>query len=236
MNNLVVIEKDELMVSSLNIALGVKYEHASMMKTIRRHSEDLESFGTLRLTVQKSKGRPTHFFELNEAQVYFLMTLLENNEQVKKFKKNLVKEFMRMRKALIGIQVMHQNKEWQQARLDGKAVRRETTDAIKDFVEYAVVQGSKSAVMYYGNISKMENKALFILEQNFDNVREVLNNHQLSTLKTADRIVYETLQEGMERSMHYKDIYKLAKERVETLATLVKPTIVITSTEIKLIE
>jgi hypothetical protein len=173
---------------------------------------------------------------LNETQTYFLMTAMKNSPKVVKFKKELVKEFVRMRKALINIQVNHQNKEWLQARLDGRAVRRETTDAIKDFIEYAVVQGSKSAVMYYSNITKMENKALFILEQKFENVRDVLNNHQLSTIKIADRIVYEALQEGMERGMHYKDIYKLAKERVETLATLVKPTIVITSTEIKLIE
>jgi hypothetical protein len=44
------------------------------------------------------------------------------------------------------------------------------------------------------------------------------------------------LQEGMEKGMHYKDIYKLAKERVEQLASLVKPTIVITAEEIKLLE
>lgn len=235
MSNIVVIEKSDLFVSSLVISDNVEYEHASIMKTIRRHKDDLESFGTLRLSVRKSKGRPTNYFELNESQVYFLMTLLENNETVKMFKKELVKEFIRMRKALVQIQVNHQNEQWQQARLEGKAIRNETTDAIKDFIEYAVKQGSTNAVRYYGNITKMENMSLFILEQKFENVREVLNNHQLSTLKTADRIVYETLQEGMERGMHYKDIYQLAKERVETLATLIKPTIVINQNEIKLI-
>jgi phage regulator Rha-like protein len=237
MANLVTIEKQELMTTSLIIAEGVNYEHRTVLKTIRENEKDISDLGIITLGVRKSKrGKPTEFYILNEGQVYFVMTLLQNNEYVKKFKKELVREFMRMRKALISIQVMQQNKEWQQARIDGKAVRKETTDAIKDFVEYAVMQGSKSAVRYYGNITTMENKALFILEQKFENVREVLNNHQLSTIKIADRIVYESLQEGMERGMHYKDIFKLAKERVETLATLVKPTIVISATEIKLIE
>lgn len=236
MNNIVIIEKNDLLTTSLVVAQGVNYEHRTVLKLIREHESDLKEFGSFTLGVRKSRGRPTEFYNLNEPQVYFLMTLMQNNEKVTKFKKELIREFVRMRKALIGIQVMHQNQEWQKARIEGKAIRKETTDAIKDFIEYAVKQGSKNAVMYYSNISKMENKALFILEQKFDNIREVLNNHQLSTIKTADRVVYETLQEGMERGMDYKDIYKLAKERVETLATLIKPTIVISQTEVKLIK
>ena len=236
MENLVVIQKNETFSNSKVLAVGTDNEHNSVIRLVRKHKDTLEEFGTLRFEIEKTKGRPMEIVYLNESQTYFLMTAMKNSEKVVRFKKELVKEFMRMRKALISIQVMQQNKEWQQARLDGKAVRKETTDAIKDFVEYAVMQGSKSAVRYYGNITTMENKALFILEQKFDNVREVLNNHQLSTIKIADRIVYESLQEGMERGMHYKEIYKLAKERVETLATLVKPTIVISATEIKLIE
>lgn len=235
MNNLVTIEKQEPITTSEIISDGVKYQHRTVLKLIREHEKDIKEFGTLTLGVRKSKGRPTEFYNLNEGQTYFILTLMQNNENVTVFKKELVKEFIRMKKALMQVEINHQNKEWQQARLDGKAVRRETTDAIKDFVEYAVKQGSTNAVRYYGNITKMENKALFMLEQKFDNIREVLNNHQLSTLKIADRIVYESLQEGMERGMHYKDIFKLAKERVETLTTLIKPTMIISMTEVKLL-
>ncbi len=236
MSNMVIIEKSDLLTTSLILAEGVKYEHRTVLKLIREHENDLKEFGTFTLGVRKSKGRPTEFYNLNEPQVYFLMTLMQNNENVVKFKKELIKEFMRMRSALIQIEVNYQNEQWKQVRIDGKAVRSETTDAIKDFIEYAVKQGSKNALRYYSNITNMENKSLFILEQKFENVREVLNNHQLSTLKTVDRVVYETLQEGMERQLPYKEIYQLAKERVETLATLVKPTIVINQNELRLIE
>jgi len=236
MDNLVVIERNNLVTTSLAVADGVEYEHRTVLKLIREHEDHIKEFGIISLGVRKSRrGKPTEYYKLNELQVYFLMTLMQNNEKVTKFKKELIKEFGRMKNALLSIQVMHQNQEWQQLRAEGKAIRRETTDAIQDFINYATTQGSKNAIRYYSNISKMENKALFILEQKFENVREVLNNHQLSTLKTADRIVYETLQEGMERGLHYKDIYQLAKERVETLATLIKPTIVVNETEVKLI-
>lgn len=238
MNNLVEIRKNsELVTTTEVIAKRTNVQHKNVIEQVREYKTDLEEFGIIAFETRKNRsGKPTEFCVLNESQTYYLLTLMRNNEVVIKFKKELVKEFMRMRKSLIQIHVQHQNKEWQQARLDGKAIRKETTDAIKDFVEYAVKQGSKNAVTYYSNISKMENKALFILEQKFDNIREVLNNHQLSTIRMADRIVYEALQEGMERSMNYKDIYKMAKERVESLATLVKPTIVISETELKLIE
>lgn len=236
MHNLVEIKKNDTVTTSLIVANGVGNEHRAVLQLIRLYENDLKEFGTLTFEMRKTKGRPQEVYTLNESQTYFLLTLMRNNDVVVKFKKELVKEFVKMKKALIQIQVQHQNKEWQQARLDGKAIRKETTDAIKDFVEYAVKQGSTNAVRYYSNISTMENKALFILEQKFDNIREVLNNHQLSTIKTADRIVYEALQEGMERNMNYKDIYKMAKERVESLAKLVKPTIVISQTELKLIE
>jgi hypothetical protein len=39
----------------------------------------------------------------------------------------------------------------------------------------------------------------------------------------------------MSVDMNYKDIYLLAKERVETLATLIKPTMVISYNEVKVL-
>jgi len=237
MDKLVILNKNEPTTTSEVIADGVGYEHRTVLKTIRKHETDISDLGIITLGVRKSRrGKPTEFYNLNEGQTYFLLTLMENNEKVTKFKKELVKEFLRMKKALMQVEVNHQNEEWKRLRSDGKAIRKETTDAIKDFIEYAVKQGSTNAVRYYANITKMENKALFILEQKFDNLREVLDGQQLSTLRVADKMVQDTLQEGMERSMHYKDIYQLAKERVESLAKLVKPTIVISMTEVKLLE
>jgi len=236
MTSLVVIEKDEAVIRSSVLADGVGNDHNSVILLIRNHEYELREFGPFRFEIEKTKGRPREVCILNESQTYFLMTLMRNNQKVTRFKVELVKEFMRMRKALINLQVMHQDKQWQQARLDGKAIRKEETDVIKSFVEYAVKQGSTNAVRYYSNITTMENKALFIVEQKFPNVREFLNHQQLSTLKVADKMVVDTLQEGMERSMHYKDIYKLAKERIEQFASLVKPSIVISATEVRLLE
>jgi len=229
LNNLVIVQKDDVVTDSLSIAKGVDNEHRAVLQLIRTYKNDLEDFGTLAFEMRKTRGRPQEVFYLNESQTYFLLTLMKNNETVTRFKKELVKEFVRMRKALFQLTVQKQSDEWKLQRLQGKTQRKETTDTIKDFTQYAVKQGSQNALRYYSNLTKMEYKALFILQQRFPNVREFLNDKQLGHLRTADHIVEEALKDGMEAELDYKDIYQLAKERVEEFAKLVKPSIVITA-------
>ena len=240
MDKLVTLDKKTPITSSLVISKGTDNEHRSVLRLIKRHKNALETFGVLRFEITKPKGekggRPQEVFYLNEQQTTLLLTFMSNSEIIVRFKTALVSDFYRMRSSLMQVELNHQNKEWQQARLDGKAIRKETTNTIKDFLEYAKSQGSKNYKMYYKNITTMENNALFILEQEFDNVREILDNQQLAVIRVVDKMISDSIQEGMERNMHYKDIFKLAKERVVSFATLVKPTVVISKTELKLIE
>jgi len=73
----------------------------------------------------------------------------------------------------------------------------------------------------------MENKSLFHLELlalKKHNIREIAEGFQLDSLKMADRIVARALREGMEREMFYKDIFKMAKERVEQFVQVIGKT------------
>lgn len=115
---------------------------------------------------------------------------------------------------------MKANAEWLEARKAGKFIRREETDIVKQFVEYATSQGSKNAHHYYSNISKMENKALFLLDQKYKNIRELLDMGQLMMIPVADKIVSKALKEGMENGLYYKDIYQNAKHNIELLAII----------------
>jgi hypothetical protein len=152
---------------------------------------------------------------LNESQVNFAGALSRNSKEAVRFKINLVKAFERAKSLL----QQRSNIEWLEARNSGKQNRKQETDAIKVFVEYAKSQGSQSAEKYYMNISKMENKALFLVEQKYPNLREALGTAELGLIGVADTIVAKAIVEGIERAMHYKNIYKLAKERVEVLAS-----------------
>jgi phage regulator Rha-like protein len=134
------------------------------------------------------------------------------------WKEKLLKAFNRMERELAK---NHQNIEWKAARLQLKSVRRETTDRIKDFVEYATAQGSKNAKMYYANITTMEYKALGFLEQSKSaegNFRDTLDLLQISQLQLAEMLAANAISHGMQMKMHYRDIYAFAKQKVIDLA------------------
>lgn len=216
------LENNEPVVSTLDIAEGMGQSHTTVFKLVRKFKSDLETIRGFDILNAKTKskkgGRPVSYCYLNEEQAAFLVTLMRNSKRVVSFKMKLTSEFFRMRKTLLDLASQKQNAEWLEKREVGKITRREETDTIKQFVEYATEQGSKNAKMYYVSISKMENKALFLLEQKFKNLRDILNLRQLATVDSADAIVTKALNDGMSKNLHYKEIYKLAKVRVELFA------------------
>ena len=226
MGELVIFNKKEPVTTTLVIADGMKLKHNAVLFLVKKYKKRLEKIATLQVALQKSGGRPTSFYYLNEQQTVFLVTLMKNSETVLDFKDMLVEEFFRMKKALSEMTTRQTNEAWLESRETGKLSRREETDTIKAFVEYAKAQGSTQAERYYGNISKMENSALFFLEQKFPNVRNALTGQQLHIISTADIAVAQALKEGMKQELHYKDIYKLAKGRIETISKIIPKTIV----------
>ena len=204
--------------------LGYK-EHRAVKKVIYTNEKHFLEYGFLHLHVQKptkgSKGgRPDESYLLNENQFTLLTVLCKNSPEVVEYKVKIVRQFVKMRTFLTAIASQRQNSEWLETRNAGKQKRRVETDTIQKFVSYAVAQGSKNAEKYYANISKMQNKALFFIEQKFKNIREILNLKQLSIVICADEIVTKAIDDGMAKDMHYKDVYQLAKKRIESFADL----------------
>ena len=110
--------------------------------------------------------------------------------------------------------------EYISARRTGIAVRKETTDAIKKFTEYATSQGSKSPDWYYSNFTRMVNRLLFISEGKFKNLKDVMADKQLTTTAAAEGIVEKAIYDGMEGGIFYKKIFKDATEKVTIFAKL----------------
>jgi len=222
--DLIVLQNNEPRAGTLIMSQGFQVEHRALKRLIKKYYSEFETFGVITTALpklgKKKEGRPSEEFLLNEEQALYLGTLLTNNEPVRKFKRALVKEFGRMKRTIQKILSQKQNAEWLEKREAGKISRREETDTIKKFVEYAKGQGSQSAEKYYMNISKMQNQALFFLEQKYPNLRDVLSLNQLSTIECADRITSRAIVEGMERLLPYKEIYQLAKARVEGFAEI----------------
>ena len=216
MNDLVKIKGNIAFTTTLIIAEGVGIEHRSVIRLISTHFDDIKSLAVsgFEMMILPAKFKPISYYELSELQATFLITLMKNSKTVVKFKKSLSIDFFKMRNELSRIASHQNNEQWLEARASGKIDRRLETDKIKLFVEYATNQGSKSASKYYMSISKMENKALFLIEQKYKNLSEVLDTNDLLVIQQADQIVAKALNDGMDQNLDYHDVYKLAHDRV----------------------
>ncbi len=98
MNALVQLHHNEPMTTSLAIAEGVEMGHASVIKLVRTHANDIADFGEVGFEIRLNpQGSPTEFAWLNEGQSLFLLTLMRNSPVVVEFKKALIRAFLTLR-------------------------------------------------------------------------------------------------------------------------------------------
>jgi hypothetical protein len=137
------------------------------------------------------------------------------------WKEKFILAFNDMEKRLI----QQADPKWIQQRLESKGVRRLETDAIKDFIDYAVAQGSntyaKTPSLAYSNFTRMEYKFLFPLTKKIPNLRDKLDWLELGNLKQAELIVGKTIRESMDKNIFYKNIFQECKQKIELYVGLV---------------
>jgi phage regulator Rha-like protein len=103
--NIVEIYEDEVRVSHRVIAEQTDNQDKSVLDLITRNLKELEEFGMVRFKIVaikniKNKVNEEKTYYLNEPQATLLLTFMRNNEVVKKFKINLVKEFYKKKLTL----------------------------------------------------------------------------------------------------------------------------------------
>ena len=104
MKELVFIKKDDVFTNSKIIAENAKVQHHTVTKILRNYKSDFEEFGKVRfmdiISIKPEGGRPEKLYLLNEQQATLLLTYLKNTEPVREFKKNLVRQFYKMKEEL----------------------------------------------------------------------------------------------------------------------------------------
>lgn len=158
-------------------------------------------------------GQKITVYHLNEQQATLLMTYLKNTEQVRTFKKELVRQFYAMRDFIRE----RQSPIWQDTRALGKEIRRMETDAIKALVSYAEAQGSRHATRYYQSISSLANRTAGITE------RDKAHTVELSVLLMVEKIIAQEISTGIEAGRPYKDIYAGLKAKLSALCPVLAP-------------
>lgn len=198
----------------------------------KRHTDVLRAIGNLECSegfrqrnfasadYLDEQGKPRPMFEITRDGFSFLAMGFTGKEAAA-WKEKFIAAFNQMARELTRLTIQKQDAFWQQKRIEGKVARLALTDAVHDFVEYAHAQGSSNARMYYQNITKMEYRALFLIGNAVgDHFRDTLTAIQNSYLTTAESLAQRALREGMAGTLHYKEIYALAKERVEQFAAM----------------
>jgi phage regulator Rha-like protein len=207
--------KKELRIDSRLLAGQLDHRHRTIFASITKYEKELASLSLMRfeteaVKVEGERGYKIQKFALlTEDQCYFVLTLMRNNPNVVALKLKLVKAFRDARKQIA-------NRDM--ARLQGKQVRRDETDAIKELVEYATANGSKNAQFYYPNITIMTNKVIGIDKGQ----RDTLDTRQLCVLQMIETAIRIAIGDGLREQLPYDDIYLLCKDRVSELQPLLK--------------
>lgn len=217
MNELVLLKGNEVFIDSRIVASGTDNSHKAIKNMISKYEKELSLFG--RVVFRKEPletiggEQDITYYELNEQQATFLMTLLRNSKEVVRFKIRLTQEFYRMREFIRE----KQTAEWRQARITGKQVRREETDVIlTKLIPLAESQGSQNAGKLYMTYSKLVNSTLGIEVGQ----RENLPLAYIEAIKFLERAIENIISMEVDKGSHYREIYQVCKVKCQIIKDL----------------
>ncbi|MFM6396423.1 MAG: Rha family transcriptional regulator, partial [Planktothrix sp.] len=219
---LVTVHEGQAVVNTLDIAKHFSKEHSKVLRDIRNLDCSIEfSQSNFVLSNYTTRGKHYPCYLITRDGFAFLVMGF-TGKKAAEWKEKYIKAYNQMEKSLLK---QKDNEEWNQARLNSKGVRKSFTDTIKSFISYAEAQGSTQAKFYYSNLTKMEYKALLLVDKLSDDkdFRNQLDLMDLGLLIAAENICKLSLEEGMSKSLYYKEIYQLAKQRVNNYAQMVNP-------------
>jgi Rha family phage regulatory protein len=186
--DLVEIKGKIVVTDSLTVAESFEKQHKNVVQKIESIIKDDEED---RLTFKPifyhdSYGREQQKY-IMDRRSFSILCMSFTGKKALKWKNRFYDAFEAMEKALLQQMAQNNDADWIAHRKHSKTIRRDTTDTIQKFIEYAIRQGSTNADNYYMSITRMENSAMFLLERKFKNLRDILNIGQLSLLSTAEK-------------------------------------------------
>ena len=224
--NIVHVTKKEVLTDTLIIAEMLDVPHTNLIRTVQYivdRQKNNPQVSALKFpqkfiegVFQNKMNRTYKMYELNEQAYMKLAMHLKGYEKAELVQDSIIEAFSLMKEAILN----QSNQTWLKAREDGKGIRKEEMDVVKIFVDYATKQGSKSAFRYYGNITKLTNKALELLVQVKTGapLRNLASIMELGFIQMLDNRAKQALEYGIAEGLQYKEIYRIAKEEVNTLA------------------
>lgn len=210
MNELVYLKNEQALTDSLTVAEMFGKRHDRVLRAIDSLIETLPKNGERNLFIQsrrKADDGQFHRMYLMNRDGFSLLVMGFTGKKALEWKLKYISAFNQMEKIL----TEKQTSVWIETRQQGKLIRKGETDVLQKLVEYAREQGSGHADMLYMTYTKLANKMAGIT------TRDSATNAQLNELSTMERIIAKVVLDEMAEGIHYKQIYKDCKERLETV-------------------
>lgn len=209
---LVELKRSEIYCDSSLVARKLGQQHKEVVKRISKLCEDLRGVSNppkMPILEERNYRGRDYIAYLMTREFFSLLAMRFKGEKALEWQVNFNNAFYAMEKMLLIEAANKQNDQWITDRDHGKQIRLRTTDVIKDFVDYATDQGSKSAKFYYKHVTNATYKALGLLTLKQPKLRDMLDIYELSQLSTAEQIVQRSFQRHMTDKIPYKIVYKL---------------------------
>ena len=209
MNELVYLKNEQALTDSLTVAEMFEKQHKHVLEKIEKILNDsaensAQCFHKTRY--KDASGKWNTKYLMNRDGFTFLVMGF-TGKKANEWKWKYIDAFNKMEKVVME----RQTTVWLETRQQGKLIRKGETDVIQKLVEYAREQGSGHADMLYMTYTKLANKMAGIT------TRDSATNAQLNELSTMERIIAKVVLEEMAEGIHYKQIYKDCKKRMETV-------------------
>ena len=218
------LKKGEALVDSRTVAEKFGKRHEHIIRKIESLIVDLGEIKypkneTLKFTKKQAEYRGTSFniYEMNR-EAFSLLVMSFTGKKALAWKIKFNNAFYAMEKALTQQAFNQQSEMWLAQREQGKLIRREETDVIKEFVDYATSQGSSKAQFYYKHITMAVYRCLGLIQYKQPKLRETLDMMQTSQLILAEKVAQKSLKKYMDDKEHYKAIFALVKIDLEKFA------------------
>lgn len=211
MNELVKIMKNNVVVSSLQVAEHFGKRHTHLLDIIKQAELTQPKSGLserpfTRATYKDASGKSNPMYYLNRDGFSFVVMGF-TGKKAAEWKWKYIAAFNHMEKLLLE----KQSESWKEARLQGKQVRRELTDSIKDYVALAEAQGHHGTAKFaYSNITKLVKKPF--------GERERANSGTLAMIATTEHILGNTLSQMVNAGADAKEVYRKLKEKAGRLS------------------
>jgi len=157
------------------------------------------------------RGREFKTVNMNRDGYMFLVMNISTKKAHDK-KLAFIDAFNAMEKTLLKLDENSHDNQWLKVRSQSKAMRLQQTDVIKEFVDYATSQGSKSAKFYYKHYTNATYKALGLIQHKKPKLKDTLDLMELSQLMVAENLAKKSIRKHMDGGEHYKAVFVLVKQ------------------------